>query len=110
MKKGDVVTITDGSYTKSVVAGKLVGESLNYRDEKGKHYIVIETECSFPLELGFSRQPDDYRNDTVIQAVKSGKVVFIHRRFLCPAIKPIREVTMAEVCTQFGQEVKIRKD
>ena len=83
MKKGDVVTITDGSYTRSVVNGKLCHESLNCGVEQGKHYVVIEIGCSFPLRSDcFCSQPDEYRNDTIIQAVDSGKVVFIHRRFL----------------------------
>ncbi len=79
MKAGDIVTITDGSYTQSVVNGKLVEESLNCDVVKGRHYTVIETGCSFPLNDYW--QPEGYRNDTVIQD-ESGKVVFIHNRFL----------------------------
>jgi len=83
MKKGDVVTIKDGSYAKSVIGGKIVHEFLNCGDERDKQYIVIETDCSFPLESNrLCNQPEAYRNDTVIQAVDSGKVVFIYNRFL----------------------------
>ena len=35
MKKGDVVTITDGSYTRSVVNGELIHEWLNCGVEQG---------------------------------------------------------------------------
>ena len=70
---------------------------------------MIETGCSFPLEPDhFCSQPDEYRNDTVIQAMDSSKVVFIHRRLL--KLSRIREVTMAEVYAQFGEEVKIKKN
>jgi len=113
MKKGDIVTINDGSYTRSVVNGKLIYEWLACGSEVGKRYIVVETGCSFPL-VGLC-QPIAYRNDTVVQALNEnnqtlnrGKVVFIHERFL--RLVTIREVTMAEVCAQFGEEVKIRKD
>jgi len=84
LNKGDKVVIEDGSWTQSVVNEKLVCELLNYGHEEGKDYTVIETGCSFPLTRGrfSSTQPEKYRNDTVIQAVDSGKVVFIHGRFL----------------------------
>ena len=107
MKKGDIVIIMDGSYTRSVINGKLIHESLAYAGEKGKHYVVIETGCSFPLNN--FHQPDYYRNDTVIQAIDSGKVVFIHGRLLVLVKKLIREVTMVEVCAQFGEDVKVVK-
>lgn len=77
MKKGDVVIIIDGSWTRSVVDGKLKDEWLNYGDEKGKKYVVVEIGCSFP-NTGSNRT----FNNTVIQAVDSGKVVFIEERFL----------------------------
>ncbi len=109
MKKGDVVTITDGSYTRSVVAGKLVHESLAYAGEKGKHYVVIEVGCSFPL--GDSHQPDYYRNDTVIQALDSGKVVFVHGRLL-KLVPPTHKVMIDIEPTRYavvetGQVVEI---
>ena len=84
ISKGDTVVITDGSYAKSVIDGKLVHEYLNYGAEKGKKYVVIETGCAFPLENhsgGHTLQPEHYRNDVVIQG-EGGKIVFIHHRFL----------------------------
>ena len=114
MKKGDIVTIKDDSYTRSVINGELVHESLS--DEGGKRYIVAETGCKFPLTEEW--QSSNFRNNTVIQAFSSdnqvlsrGKVVFIHAGFLqVISFESIREVTMAEVCAEFGQDVKIRKD
>lgn len=85
MKKGDIVTIKDGSWTRSVVEGKLIAESLAYGNEKGKQYVVIETECKFPAERNQARNatysPPSF-NNTVVQALDSGKVVFIEERFL----------------------------
>ena len=86
MKKGDrVVIIRDGSWTQSVMDGRLVRESLNYGPAQGRHYAVVETGCRFPLDSRWAPQPEAYRNNTVIQDVENGKVVFIHDRFLRPA-------------------------
>lgn len=88
MKKGDKVTITDGSYTKSVVGGKLVHEFFAYDDEQYeqyKQYVIIETNCKFPADNDQARSVlgvSGTFNNTVIQAVNSGKVVFIEERFL----------------------------
>lgn len=109
MKRGDVVIIKDGSYSQSIVAGKLIKESLNYGDEKGRKYRIIETGCVFPHDdaQDSSRKRDTF-NNTVIQNIDSGKVVFLEERFL-QLTTSIREVSMAEVCRQFGEEVKIRR-
>lgn len=85
MKKGDIVTIKDSSWTRSVVDGKLVHELLNHSFEYGKKYTVVETGCMFPNTGSrghcFSRTPPTF-NNTVIQAVNSGEVVFVEERFL----------------------------
>jgi hypothetical protein len=83
MKVGDIVVITDGSYTRSIIDGELIHEWLNSGEAKGRRYTVIETGCSFPLvDQGRpSAQPSYRRNDTVIQD-ENGKVVLIHSRFL----------------------------
>ncbi len=85
MKKGDVVIIDDGSYTKSVVNGKLVHEHLAFDAEAGRRYVVVEINCTFPAEgnqaLEYSFSLASF-NNTVIQAIDSGKVVFIEERFL----------------------------
>ena len=113
MKKGDIVTIKDGSYTRSVINGKLIHEWLAHGTETRKRYMVVETGCRFPLVE--YHQPEPYHNNTVIQVLYEnsqtlarGKVVFIHERFL--RLVTIREVTMAEVCAQFGEDVKIKKN
>ena len=84
MKKGDVVTIKDGSYTKSVIDGELVHE---YLAIQSKQYKVAETGCSFPAEDTQARSIPSFNisstfNNTVIQAIDSGKVIFIEERFL----------------------------
>jgi hypothetical protein len=114
MKKGDIVTIKDGSFTQSVVNGELIHEWLVYGTEQDKQYVVIETNCMFPNSgsRGYPYSPPTF-NDTVIQQCESGRVVFIEERFLhlrYTAPKPVREVTMAEVCKQFGEDVKIKKE
>lgn len=119
MKKGDVVTIRDGSWTRSVEGGKLIHELLSDSVGMGRQYMIVETGCIFPntgsgkylISMGTF-------NNTVIQALSKGvnrpldrgKVVFIEERFLQSVTKPIREVTMAEVYRQFGEDVKIKKD
>lgn len=105
MKKGDVVIITDGSWTRSIVGGKLVEEFLNDGDEKGKQYIVIETGCSFP-KTGSLRT----FNNTVIQAIDSDKVVFIEERFLelvPPKHKIIIDITVTRLGGIRGNVVEI---
>lgn len=113
MKKGDIVTIKDGSYTRSVVNGKLIHEFLAYGSELGKQYTVIAVGCVLPIEPDPAeryRLPNTY-NNTVIQAIDSGKVVFIEECLLRLKyqVPPVREVTMAEVCEQFGESVKIKE-
>jgi len=112
MKKGDKVTIRDNSWTKSAISGKLIHEILVYGDEKGKKYVIVETGCSFPAE---KRQAQDCGsgssfNNTVIQAIDSGKVVFIEERFL--ELVPLKHKIMTDVeldhgCFLFGNVVEI---
>lgn len=81
MKKGDVVTIRDSSWSRCVKGGEL---SSGCHDRGGKH-VVIEIDCTFPLgssNVLYSKQPDSYRNNTVIQALDSKGVSFIHSGFL----------------------------
>ena len=85
MKKGDKVTIRDGSYTRSVINGELVREHLACGVEENKQYKIIETGCSFPAKGNQARSilgMSSTFNNTVIQAIDSGKVVFIEERFL----------------------------
>jgi len=76
MKAGDLVIIKDYSYSKEVEDGVLVDNT--YRGDK--QFIIVETNCVFPnpheYQLGYTF------NNTVIQAVDSGKVIFIEERFL----------------------------
>lgn len=108
MKKDDIVTILDFSWSKRITANK------RYTNDQRRKYVVVEAGCIFPLRSQHhfgSCQPQKYRSDTIVRAVDGdNEVILIHGSFLRPTAKPIREVTMAEVCVQFGQEVKIKKD
>lgn len=122
MKKGDIVTIKDGSFTKSVENGKLIHEYLSDSLGAGRQYMVVETGCVFPNSgsRGYCWPvvTPPTVNNTVIQALSEGnnqplsrgKVVFVEERFLRLVVKSVREVTMAEVCDRFGEDVKIRKE
>lgn len=106
MKKGNVVTIRDDSYTRSVVGGKLIYEHLAFSSEANKQYIIIETGCSFPaygsqkMDGGGCCRPSF--NNTVIQAIDSGKVVFIEERFL--KLVSLTHVVMTDIvfCSGYG--------
>jgi len=114
MKNGDIVKVEDGSFSRSVINGELIHELLNYGSECGKEYVIIEIGCKLPVEK--TRADSTFTpvsfNNTVIQAIESGKVVFITECFLrlkYAKPKQIREVTMNEVCKQFGEDVKVVK-
>ena len=103
MKKGDIVVICDGSYAQSVIGGKLVHENLTFGNltfghHTGKKYVVIEINCVFPITD--MHQPNDYRNDIVIQDVESSKVVFIYSKFL-------RLVSRTHTITIDGKTIKL---
>ena len=81
MKKGDKVTVRDSSYSRSIIDEKLVHETgILYN----KQYTIIEIDCKFPVldSMQLRYESMDRFNNTVIQAVDSGKVVFIEERFL----------------------------
>lgn len=108
MKKDDIVTIRDFSWSKRVTANK------RCMNDQQRKYVIVEVDCTFPLRgqrnIG-SDQPPEYRSDTIVRAIGGdNEIILIHGDFLRPVAKPIREVTMAEVCAQFDQEVKIKKD
>ncbi|MCK5615764.1 hypothetical protein KAR91_78600 [Candidatus Pacearchaeota archaeon] len=80
MKKGDVVTVKDGSYSQGVINGKLIHEA--GAGPRGEKFTVIETDCKFPVTDEYQTTYRSAFNNTVIQAIGSGKVVFIEERFL----------------------------
>lgn len=109
MKKGDIVTIRDNSWAQDIVNGRLIEESLNINPEgSDKQYVVIETGCMFPRHGTQKRS----FNDTVIQALDFGKVVFIEERFL-REIKPKHKI-MVDVrhvnCAISGEFVEVSDD
>lgn len=83
MKKGDVVTVRDSSYSKVITEHGLessYGGVNSVRDEQG---IVIELNCKFPDPERYQEQCSF--NNTVIKT-DSGKIVFIEERFLEPVL------------------------
>lgn len=108
MKKGDLVVVKDYSYSRSIERGRLSDDFHAAHPKCRENFVIVETNCVFPRT---SRHIGTNHNNTVIQSVDSGLVVLIEERFLRLKDRPIpiREVTMAEVCAQFGEDVKIKK-
>jgi len=110
MKKGDVVTINDGSYSRSVVNGKSIHEvGLRHPNEQ---YTIIETDCKFPVVNPFQSmyEPIPRFNNTVIQAIDSGKIIFIEERFLelvPPKHKVMIDIVYHHGCMLCGMTVEI---
>lgn len=108
MKKGDVVVIDDGSWSRQIKNNELIrgpgGDK--YISCKRKQYVIIETGCSFPNTGSFI----SIVNNTVIQAIDSGKVVFIEERFLRlvpPKHKIMVDVATHQGCFMYGNIVEI---
>ncbi len=98
MKKGDVVTVDDGSYSRSLINRKLVHEAKRWY---GEQFVIIEVDCKFPTTDEYQTMYQSTFNNTVIQAIDSGKVVFIEERFL-ELVLPKHEVMIDIHQTQSG--------
>ena len=75
MKKGDVVTVYDYSWATAVCNGELIRDF-----QRRIKYTVVQCGCTFPYTS--DTQSAKWVNDTVIQDIESGMVVFIHNSFL----------------------------
>jgi hypothetical protein len=100
MKKGDRVRIKDFSYARCVVGLSLHVYSPTFDDDARGEFVVIEVGCKFPKVS--STQGSVFGssyNNTVLQSVQSGQVVFIEERFLVPAQHTIvidgKEITIS---------------
>ena len=85
MKKGDVVTVRDFSYSRIVEGNKLSNEFHAFHPACRKQFVVVETDCKFPTYEEGQTAPfygSSTYNNTVIQAINSDEVVFIEERFL----------------------------
>lgn len=111
MKKGDIVVINDGSWSKTIKDNKLVsgpgGDKYKAKREHNyvrKQYVIVETGCSFPN----TGSPNTF-NNTVIQAIDSGKMIFTEERFL--GLVPLKHKVMVDVRQDsgwmYGQIVEI---
>jgi hypothetical protein len=108
MKKGDIVTVRDSSYAKVIEGDELVCGYTSPHNVRDKQGVIIEVNCQFSNPHFYQMQVCT-RNDTVIKLFETNKIVFIEERFL-KLVKSVREVTMIEVCAQFGEDVKIEKE
>ena len=108
MKKGDKVKIRDFSYSQCVVGCKLQDYNGLFGDAKGE-FVVVEVDCKFPQTVNQKYWYPDGKeyNDTVLQSIQSGRVVFIEERFLVPAQHTItidgKEITISH---EFYQALK----
>ena len=108
MKKGDLVKIRDSSYAQVIVGNSLTDGYDGEYSVRGKQYIIIECNCQFPSLDDLQHFAARTFNNTIVKSIDN-EIILIEQRFLDP-IKSIREVTIDEVCIQFGQEVKIKKE
>lgn len=102
MKVGDIVDFTDNSYSLTVVKDCLEHHPGELQRE---HWIIIATNCVLPMDdvcFWGARK----HNDAIVQGQTTSKIVFTQERFF---LLPIREVTMAQVCAQFGEDVVIKE-
>lgn len=81
MKKGDVVTVRDSSYSKVVTEHGLESSYDPPRNVRKKQCVIIELGCRFPDSHHYQTQIHTC-NDTVIRVIETGEVVFIEERFL----------------------------
>jgi len=99
MKKGDIVTIKDSSYSKVVTDGGLksgYGGSRSVRDKQGT---IIELDCVFSDLDKYQKLYNTFNNTVVV--LDSGKVVFIEERFL-ELVPPTHKIMVGIYQTQSG--------
>ena len=87
MKKGDVVTIDDSSYSFTVMSdGRLEHHAGEVQKER---WVIVAAECVLPAE--WDRYCSAQHNDTIVQGQTSGKIAFVQQRF-CRLPKPTHSV------------------
>ena len=86
MRKGDRVIVRNDSYSTVVVDGELKCGHESPHTTRYKQCIIVELGCRFPRT---SPWKGDNHNDTVVQIIKTGEVVFIEERFLQPTTHEI---------------------
>lgn len=101
MKKGDVVTVRDSSYSKIITKYGLESSYDPPRDIRGKQCVIIELDCRFPDAHRYQTR-DHMCNDTVIRVIETDEVVFIEERFLEPATHKIMIDVKQNDCVMFG--------
>ncbi len=108
VKVNDIVTICDKSYvTKTTAIGGLELADKCFESDETE-FVVLAIDCVFAKVVG--QEDSSWQNNTVIQERGSDLVLFVEDDQLERVSSKVREVTMAEVCAQFDEEVKIRKE
>lgn len=90
MKKGDVVTVRDSSYSKVITEHGLESGYDGINSVKGERGIIIELNCDFPDPNKFQQRYRHF-NNTIVKT-NSGKIVFIEEDFLDLVMPPTHKV------------------
>lgn len=85
MKKGDVVTIKDSSFSLAIVDDSLEHHPGEVQKER---QIVIAINCDLP---GENWQGEIYHNNAIVRGQISGRITFVQQRF-CHLIAPTHKV------------------
>lgn len=101
MKKGDIVMIVDGSYSKVVTSRGLEngygdGKVLDIRTKQGT---IIETGCEFPNRHKYQVCGRTFNNTIVV--LDSGEIVLIEERFL-KLVLPEHKIMIGVTVTRLG--------
>ena len=105
MKKGDVVTVDDSSYSFTIVNGYLEHHPGGVQEE---NQIVIATNCDLPTDDGYGYSGSRH-NDTIVRGQTSGKIAFVQQRF-CHLVSPKHKVMVdirQDSGWMYGQIVEI---
>lgn len=88
MKKGDVVTIKDSSYSFMIVDDSLEHHAGEVQKER---QIIIAVDCDLPAYGGYYSGTSRQRNNTIVRGQLSGRITFVQQRF-CRLIAPTHKV------------------
>lgn len=107
MKKGDIVTIKDSSFSFAIVDGFLKHHPGEVQKEQ---QLIIAVNCNLPADQGYCGDRQRH-NDTIVRGQISGKITLVQQRF-CHPITPKHKV-MIDIhqthsgCIMFGDIVEI---
>lgn len=103
MKKGDVVTIQDSSYSFAIVDGFLEHHPGEVQKEC---QVIIAVDCDLPADWGCHGGSLLQRNDTIVRGQISGKITFVQQRF-CHSVHKVMIDCVYGNCVMYGQIIEI---